>query len=274
MRGSGLSSLQALLWDVDGTLAETERDGHRVAFNLAFEAMGLAWRWDEARYLQLLNITGGSERLRADMATRADAPVKASERDALVAELHRRKTGFYTALVRASRLPLRPGVMALITEARDAGLRQAIATTTSRANVGALLGVHFGAHWRQIFEVAVCGEDVARKKPDPEVYDHALRALGLRPPDTLALEDSPAGVVAALGAGIPVVVPRSACFANAAIDGAIAVGPGLHAREGWHPATTGPPGPVSLADLRTWHARVWPVCSGRAPTETATLSPG
>jgi HAD superfamily hydrolase (TIGR01509 family) len=197
----------------------------------------------------LLNVTGGRERLRADMAGRADAPVTAAEREALVTELHRRKTEIYTALVREAGLPLRPGVLELITEAREAGLRQAITTTTGRANVDALLGLHFGPRWRELFEVAICGEDVGCKKPDPEVFQRALQALGLGPLEAVALEDSPGGVAAAIAADVPVVVPRSAYFARATIEGAIAMGPGLHTRE---------------AGARPWPGRTapsrWTIC--------------
>lgn len=252
-----MTTLKAILWDVDGTLAETERDGHRIAFNQAFEAMGLKWHWDEAYYGQLLNITGGRERLRADMAQRSDAPATAGERDALVEALHRRKTAIYTALVHDIGIALRPGVRELIAQAREAGLRQAITTTTSRANVDALLGLHFGARWAEVFEVAVCGEDVARKKPDPEVFLRALQALGLKPLEAVAIEDSPGGVAAARAAAVPVVVPRSAYFDTATIESAIAIGPGLHTREGWRPALDSTPGaadgPVTLQDLKAWH---------------------
>lgn len=252
-----MSTLTAILWDVDGTLAETERDGHRVAFNQAFEALGLPWRWDEDHYGHLLNITGGRERLRYDLAQRTDAPVSTAERDALIEALHQRKTAIYTALVQEARIPLRPGVRALVEEARDAGLRQAITTTTSRANVDALLSLHFGKAWSRIFDVAVCGEDVRAKKPDPEVYTRALAALGLSPLQTVAIEDSPGGVAAALAAEVPVVVPRSAYFAHAIIEGAIAIGPGLHTREGWKPALAGAAeGPVTLDDLQAWHAEM------------------
>lgn len=259
-----MSRLQALLWDVDGTLAETERDGHRVAFNRAFEAMGLPWRWDAARYGELLAVTGGRERLLADMATRGDAPAAPGEREALARELHQRKTGYYTALVHDAKLPLRPGVAALIDEAHAQGLRQAITTTTSRANVDALLGVHFGPRWRERFASVVCGEDVQRKKPDPEVFRLALRALGLGPLDTVALEDSPGGVAAARAAEVPVVVTRSAYFADATLEGAIAIGPGLHTRAGWRPALPGAraqaiaadDGPVTIDDLRAWHSQM------------------
>jgi HAD superfamily hydrolase (TIGR01509 family) len=248
-----MSRLKALLWDVDGTLAETERDGHRVAFNQAFEATGLPWRWDEARYGELLAVTGGRERLLADMATRSDAPTAVDERESLARELHAMKNRAYAELVRAARLPLRPGVAALMREARAQGLRLAITTTTSRSNVDALLRVHLGERWRDSFGAIVCGEDVQRKKPDPEVFRLALAQLGLQPLDAVALEDSPGGVAAARAAEVPVIVTRSAYFADAIVDGAIAIGPGLHTRVGWRPGLRGADGRVALDDVRAWH---------------------
>ena len=177
-RHPGLAMIQALLWDVDGTLAETERDGHRPAFNQAFAALGLDWHWDELRYGELLRITGGRERLLADMATRSDAP-PAVERERLAQQLHRLKNRFYAERVAAGHIALRPGVRELVDEAGARGLRQAIVTTTSRSNVHALLLRHFGPQWQQRFPVQVCGEDVAAKKPDPEAHRRALQALGL-----------------------------------------------------------------------------------------------
>lgn len=251
-----MSRLQALFWDVDGTLAETERDGHRVAFNQAFADLGLAWCWDEQRYGELLAVTGGRERLLADMATRSDAPVSPQEREALALELHRRKNRHYGDLVHAAQLPLRPGVGALIDEARRAGLRQAITTTTSRSNVDALLRVHLGAGWAAHFAAVVCGEDVQRKKPHPEVYLLALQQLALDPLHAVALEDSPGGVAAARAAHVPVLVTRSAYFLQAPLEGAIAIGPGLDQRDGWRPALRGREGPVTLDDIQAWHGEM------------------
>jgi HAD superfamily hydrolase (TIGR01509 family) len=249
--------LQALLWDVDGTLAETERDGHRVAFNRAFEVSGLPWRWDEARYGQLLRVAGGRERLLADMAARADAPVLADEREALARELHRLKNAFYAELVHAGGIPLRGGVRELIEAAAARGLRQGIVTTTSRANVDALLARHLGAGWLDDFAVVVSGEDVAAKKPAPDCYRRALAALRLAPLAALAIEDSCAGAVAAHRADVPVVVTRSVYFAEDIVDQAVAIGPGLHTRQGWQPT----PAPradrsITLDDLVDWHARM------------------
>jgi len=244
--------LQALLWDVDGTLAETERDGHRVAFNRAFEAMSLPWRWDEARYGELLRITGGRERLLADMAQRTDAPGHLGEREQLAAEVHAAKNRHYAEIVAAARLPMRPGVRELMDEAAAAGMRQAITTTTSRSNVDALLRVHLGADWEHRFAAVVCGEDVRHKKPDPEVFVQALRQMRLSPLQALALEDSPGGVTAARAAGVPVVVTRSVYFEDAPLEDAIAIGPGLHTRQGWQPALRGASGRVTLDDLVAW----------------------
>jgi HAD superfamily hydrolase (TIGR01509 family) len=244
--------LQALLWDVDGTLAETERDGHRVAFNRAFEDLGVPWRWDEARYGELLRVSGGRERLLADMAQRTDGPDHASEREHLAAELHALKNRHYAEIVTTAQLPLRPGVRALIDEVAAAGVRQAITTTTSRSNVDALLRVHLGAGWQHHFAAVVCGEDVRHKKPDPEVFVQALRQLDLSPLQVLALEDSPGGVTAARAAGVPVVVTRSYYFADAPVEDAIAIGPGLHTRQGWQPLLVAAPGGVKWADLLAW----------------------
>ena len=259
--------LKALLWDVDGTLAETERDGHRVAFNRAFEAEGLPWRWDEAHYGRLLQVTGGRERLLFDMQQRADAPPE-PERDALARALHARKNGFYADIVQEGVIPLRAGVLALMQQCDAQGLRMAVATTTSRSNLDALLRVHLGPHWAARFAVTLCGEDVQRKKPDPEVYLKALAALGIVADEAVAIEDAPAGLAAACAAGIAVVVTRSAYFADAPMDGALAVGPGLHDRLGWVPPL--PSGKqqqtrVDLADLQAWHAgRATALTSARA----------
>jgi HAD superfamily hydrolase (TIGR01509 family) len=246
------TALKALLWDVDGTLAETERDGHRMAFNRAFATMGLHWNWSEQRYGELLRVTGGRERLLADMAQRSDAPAHAGEREALARELHRLKNQLYAEWVAAVQVPLRAGVREIIEEAASAGIRQAITTTTSRSNVAALLSANLGAEWQRYFAAVVCGEDVRHKKPDPEVFVQALTQLSLSPLQALALEDSPGGVAGARAAGVPVVVTRSSYFAQADIEDAIAIGPGLHTRQGWQPALAGAIGRVTLADLQAW----------------------
>jgi HAD superfamily hydrolase (TIGR01509 family) len=255
----------ALLWDVDGTLAETERDGHRVAFNRAFEACGLPWRWDDRYYGALLRVSGGFERLMDDMASRAEAPASAKERAALARSVHAKKNTYYAELVQSGAIPLRHGVMSLMRECREHGLTMGITTTTSQANVDALLAEHLGERWRAWFSVVVCSEDVEHKKPDPEVYVRAVATLGVSPHQVLAIEDSPDGAAAASAAGVPVVVARSAYFADAHIDAALAVGPGLHERRGWQPA---PPvrqdsgAMVRLEDLEAW----WRLAQRAAPS--------
>ena len=256
-----MSGLKALLWDVDGTLAETERDGHRIAFNQAFEDNGLTWRWSEERYGELLRITGGRERLLHDMATRSDAPVLVGDREALARALHARKNEIYAELVGSAQVPLRDGVVELLRECRSRGVLMGIATTTSRSNVAALMAVHLGADWAEWFKVVVCGEDVQAKKPDPEVYLLALQGLRLGPLDVAALEDSPGGVAAARAAGIPVLVTLSSYFSDASFEDLIAIGPGLHTRAGWRPAPAAAAAAsgdarIGLSDIEHWHERM------------------
>jgi len=253
-----VARLKAVLWDMDGTIAESERDGHRVAFNMAFEACGVRWRWDEAHYGDLLRITGGRERLLFDMNARTDAPTM-SEREAVARAIHARKNVFYAELVSGGAIQLRDGVLAMMRQCRERGVRMGIATTTSRSNVQALMRVHLGERWADWFAVTVCGEDVQRKKPDPEVYLSALSVLGISPLEAVAIEDAPGGVAAARAADIPVVVTRSAYFAHAPIEGAVAVGPGLHERRGWRPAARiggDEARGVDLEDIEAWCAQM------------------
>ena len=249
-----MTRLAAVLWDVDGTLAETERDGHRVAFNRAFEDFDLPWRWNVDRYGELLNVAGGRERLLADLEARTDGPPAREEREALAARLHARKNARYAELVAAGRLSLREGVRELISECEAGGVPMGITTTTSRSNLEALMTSQLGPGWASRFAAVVVGEDVSAKKPDPEVFRRALGQLGIAPGQALAIEDSPDGVAAAFRAGVPVIVTRSRYFADHPVRGALAVGPGLHTRKGWWPALPGKGmGRVNLDDLVAWH---------------------
>ena len=195
-------SLKALLFDVDGTLADTERDGHRVAFNRAFSDAGLDWHWDVPLYGELLAVTGGKERMKHYAVSRR---LSAVGLDQLIPKLHNAKNKHYAELLSHGDIPLRPGVRRLLEEARAAGIRLAIATTTSPENVHALLEhvLPDGDKW---FEVIGAGDVVAKKKPAGDIYDWVLRALGLGPKDCVAFEDSENGVRSALAAGVPVVV--------------------------------------------------------------------
>lgn len=212
--------MKALIWDVDGTLAETEDEGHRVAFNLAFAEAGLAWHWDPAVYGDLLAVTGGKERL-LHWWQRVD-PAGAAAAGPAIRRLHERKTALYVDLVRRGAIALRPGVQALVDEAHRRGLRQAIATTTTLENVHALLDVTLGPDGRARFAAIGAGDVVPNKKPAPDIYLWVLDRLGLRAADCLAIEDSLPGVRAAQAAGIPVLLVRSLYTGDQVIDGVVA----------------------------------------------------
>lgn len=197
-------SLRALLWDVDGTLAETERDGHRVAFNRAFAEAGLPWRWDEAAYSRLLAVSGGRERLRAFLRESQDVEPD----QGWVEDLQARKQVHYAALVEEGAVGLRCGVRRLIAAAAAAGLEQAIVTTSGRPAVDALLRSQL-PDLRHRFRILICGEDVARKKPDPEAYRLALTALGLSAAEAVAIEDSAQGLRAARGCALRALITLS-----------------------------------------------------------------
>lgn len=204
-----MATRQALIFDVDGTLAETERDGHRPAFNAAFRDCGLAWHWDEQRYGALLAITGGKERIRHYATHYAPAIAARPDFDALVGQLHRIKTAHYLRLVDQGQLPLRPGIARLIGEARQAGLRLAIATTTTPENVDALLRANLGPDAPGWFDVIGAGDIVPAKKPAPDIYQWVLDRLALPPSACLAIEDSEIGLKSALAAGLRCVVTVS-----------------------------------------------------------------
>lgn len=201
-----MATLEALLFDVDGTLADTEKDGHRVAFNLAFAEAGLDWNWDEALYGDLLAVTGGKERIKLYLDKYNTMFNKPSAFDDFVKGLHASKTRFYTELMAEGKIPLRPGVERLINEARDAGLRLAISTTTTPENVTALLESTLGADSISWFEVIAAGDIVPAKKPAPDIYDWALAQMKLRPEQGIAFEDSRNGILSSLGAKLKTII--------------------------------------------------------------------
>lgn len=198
--------LQALIFDVDGTLADTERDGHRVAFNQAFTDFALDWHWDEALYGELLSVTGGKERMRHYVEHYGPPLPSVPDFDDLVTQLHAAKTRHYTELLAQGSIPLRPGVLRLLREAREAGLRLAIATTTTPANVTALLQHATKEDLLPWFEVIGAGDIVPQKKPAADIFHYVLQQLQLAPQDCIAFEDSANGIQAAHGAGLQTII--------------------------------------------------------------------
>jgi len=198
-------SIEALIFDVDGTLADTE-EAHRVAFNLAFERHRLGWSWSRAEYRMLLNVTGGKERIAAYVS---ELPIDAAARKRLlelIPAVHAEKTRFYSSVVSDGGVPLREGVTPLLDDALAAGCRLAIASTTTAVNIDALLGATLGPRGLDMFSVIACGDQVRAKKPAPDIYRLALANLGLTPERAIAFEDSPNGLAAANAAGLWTVV--------------------------------------------------------------------
>lgn len=201
-----MTKLQALLFDVDGTLADTERDGHRVAFNRAFADAGLSWDWTVDLYGELLAVAGGKERILHYIQRFAPPFQPPSDLEALIANLHAAKTQHYTQLLAQGEIPLRPGVRRLLDEARANQIRLAIVTTTTPKNVTALLENTLPAGGIDWFEVIAAGDVVPQKKPAPDIYYYALQQLKLEAHACLAFEDSYNGVVASVKAGVATVI--------------------------------------------------------------------
>jgi HAD superfamily hydrolase (TIGR01509 family) len=200
--------IKALIFDVDGTLADTE-EAHRLAFNRAFEQHGLEWRWSADEYGRLLKTTGGKERI----GTYVDSlTIEETERRALKARIpaiHQTKTDNYTRMVSEGSVPLREGVTRLIDDARRADVSVSIATTTSLANIEALLAVNLGRGALDSFQVIGAAENAARKKPAPDVFEYVLEKLGQSAADCVAIEDSANGLAAAKAAGLFTVITPS-----------------------------------------------------------------
>jgi HAD superfamily hydrolase (TIGR01509 family) len=237
--------LQALIFDVDGTLADTEA-AHRAAFNQAFDQEGLDWHWDEALYTQLLDVSGGKERLMHYWSQRHPEVRDvdgAGVRDT-IARLHEIKTAAYEAMVNDGAVSLRPGVLHLIDAAGQAGLHLAIATTTSPVNIAALLRGAIGTDWRQFFGIVEDASTAAVKKPHPQVYLQTLQRLQLPAGQCLAFEDSSNGLRAATGAGLATVITPTQFTADHDFSAALKVLPNLQG--------------VTVADLQAWHALITP----------------
>lgn len=214
--------LEALIFDVDGTLANTERDGHLVAFNLAFSEFGLDWVWSSELYNELLDVTGGRFRIKHYVHT-YKPNFTTDNLDDFAASLHQLKTKIYLDLVSRSDIPLRTGVVRLLTEARAAGLRIAIATTTTKENVNRLIRTTLGEDGLTWFEVIGAGNMVQNLKPAGDIYTHVLDKMQLKAEQCLAFEDSDNGIIAATEAGLKTVVTVNKYTETHAFKGALVV---------------------------------------------------
>jgi HAD superfamily hydrolase (TIGR01509 family) len=197
--------MKALIFDCDGVLADTERDGHRAAFNRAFAEKGFDYEWSVELYRDLLKVAGGKERMRHYFDT-VGWPADANDRDTFIKEMHKLKTDLFRRIIANGELPLRPGVARLVDEAIEAGIDLAVCSTSNERAVHLLMETMLGTERKERFRIILAGDVVKRKKPDPEIYHLALQHLGHKAEECIVVEDSRNGFLAAQGAGIPCVI--------------------------------------------------------------------
>ncbi len=218
--------LKSILFDCDGVLVDTERDGHRAAFNQAFTQKGLNTEWSVALYGELLKIAGGKERMR-HYFNQEGWPKSAVDRDAYIKELHQLKTDLFMQIIESGRLPLRPGVKRLVDEAIEAGLTLAVCSTSNARSVTLIVEKLLGPERKDKFSGIFAGDVVSKKKPDPEIYNLAKERLNLDPSQCVVIEDSRNGLLAAKAAGLRCVVTQSSYTADEDFSEADAVYPEL-----------------------------------------------
>ena len=207
-----MGALKAIFFDQDGVIIDTEKDGHRVAFNETFKAVGYDFQWDVDRYHKLLQISGGKERMRHYFHEEGlFTELSKSEEDDFIKDLHKKKTEIFISLIEAGKLPLRTGVKRVMKEAREKGVRLGVCTTANERSANAIArGI-----LRDIeFEFVLAGDVVSKKKPDPEIYLLALEKIGLKPQQCLVIEDSRNGILAAKAADLYVVATTSVYTEN------------------------------------------------------------
>jgi HAD superfamily hydrolase (TIGR01509 family) len=199
-----MSKIKAVFFDQDGVIIDTERDGHRVSFNMTFKEFGFSDEWSVEYYHELLQIAGGKERMKHHWKTKGfSKPLTEEEIDSLVKDMHKRKTALFVELIETGKLPLRPGLHRFMKEAMDAGLKIAVCTTSNEQAAKAITEKVLSDIK---FEIVLAGDIVQKKKPDPEIYNLALSKLGLKPAEVIVVEDSKNGLAAAKAAGANVIV--------------------------------------------------------------------
>lgn len=246
--------LRALIFDVDGTLSETE-ENHREAFNRAFAKAGLDWHWDKPLYTELLQVTGGKERIIHYAETHHPDGADDFVRCGLLADVHRNKTQIYGELLRSGRVCLRTGIARLIRQAHTEGLKLGLATTSTVSAIESLLDVTLGPRSIGLFDAIAAGDMAKNKKPAPDVYNIAVEMLGVEALECMAFEDSTHGLRSALDAGLKTIVTPGAYIKGDRFDGALVIvsslgDPGKPSR-----VISGPPlrgEYVDVAQLRAW----------------------
>ena len=211
-----MSKIKAALFDQDGVIIDTERDGHRVSFNMTFKEFGFTDEWSVEYYHELLQIAGGKERMKHHWKTRGfSKPLTEEEIDNLVKEMHKRKTALFVELIETGKLPLRPGIHRFMKELMDAGVKIGVCTTSNEQAAKAITEKIL----KDIkFEIVLAGDVVKNKKPDPEIYNLALTKLGLKPDEAFVVEDSKNGVKASKAAGLKAIVTFNSYTENEDIE--------------------------------------------------------
>jgi HAD superfamily hydrolase (TIGR01509 family) len=197
--------MEALIFDCDGVIVDTERDGHRIAFNKAFALKGIDASWDVDRYKQLVHVAGGKERMR-HYFNQFGWPGQYPDKDLLISELHKLKTELFMELIGSGALPLRPGVARLVDEAIDNDIKLAVCSTSNERAVNTILDVLLGKERKSRFSAILAGDVVSRKKPDPEIYQLCQQQLGIPASQCVVVEDNRNGLMAARAAGMACVV--------------------------------------------------------------------
>jgi HAD superfamily hydrolase (TIGR01509 family) len=218
--------MRALIFDCDGVLVDTERDGHRVAFNQAFAQAGFDFTWDVELYGELLRVAGGKERMRSYFESQGWPDAAEADKDAFLAEMHKTKTAIFADLIASGQLPLRSGVLRLVDEAIAANVRLGVCTTSNPKSIDAVLDL-MGPERKSRFEFVLAGDIVSRKKPDPEIYDMARSKLDLPTSECIVIEDSRNGLLAAVGAGLPCFITTSTYTVEEDFSEAVGIAPEL-----------------------------------------------